>query len=210
MKLPRFSTKLTVIGAVLGVSLGTGGIAAAYFSTTGTGKGSTTVGSINTTGTFTVSAGTAAFHYKNTTGSPPSALLPSTPGTTNESYAGYTWTVTNKTEAMTHLASVTIAVAKTASSGTAEYTATGVLTVITGCKASWFAIGTGATAPAASNSDTTTITVSLTGITIGPHSNATTNHHSGTYTVQLVNSTSATQTSCNSHTPELKVTATSS
>lgn len=208
MRLPRFSKKFVALGAVVGITMGASGIAAAYFSTTGTGTGSTSVGSINTTGTFTVSAGTASFKYKTSTTPAPTGLLPSTPGTTNESYGLYTWTVTNKTEAVTHLATVAVSIDKAGT--TAEYTSAGTLTTMTGCKASWFAIGTGTAAPATSNTDSTTMTVTLTGVTLGPHSNATSNNHTGTYTVQLVNATTATQATCQADSPAILVHASSS
>lgn len=208
MRLPKFKKKMIAIAAVVGIIMGVGGVAAAYYSTTGTGKSHTTVESINTTGTFTVAGGTATFKFKDTTGTPPTGLMPSTPGTTNESYAVYTWTVTNKTEAVVHLAHVTVSIDK--SGTTAEYTTSTTLKKMTGCKAAWFAIGTTTAAPATGNSDSTSMTATLSTLTLGPHSNATTNHHTGKYTVQLVNSTSATQSTCEGHEPAITVHATSS
>lgn len=179
MRLPRFSKKLTAIGAVIGISLGTGGIAAAYFTATGAGTGHAAVG---TSTPFTVTAGT-----------PTGTIYPSsTPWTT--ATATITYTVKNTSPATEHYtipANTDTIVASTATTHTATIagqTSTPakpkVTTYVAGCKAIWFGATNSAASGTLAKTATTTVTV----------------------TVHMTNETpGVTQDSCKTQTPFVKL-----
>lgn len=179
MRLPRFSKRLTAIGAVVGISLGTGGIAAAYFTASGTGTGHAPVG---TSTNFTVTAGTA-------TGTVYPSASPWTAAT-----ATIVYTVKNTSAATEHYtipANANTIVASTAATHTTTIagptTTTAkpkVTTYVTGCKAAWFGATNAAVTGTLAKTATTTVTV----------------------TVHMTSETpGVTQDSCQSHTPYVKL-----
>lgn len=206
MRFPRFNKKMAVIGFAVGIAAASGGAAFAYFTSAGSSSGSAHVGTITTTSGLAVTAGSPTYRYRVPTGTPPTGLLPSsaTSTTPNEVYAVYQWKVTNTTEAHVRLGKVTISIATTG--GTILTVATSTAKVTT-CKATWFSLALGNTAP------TTTHTGALTALstptTLAPHSNGPTNHATGTYTVMLVNTPVTNQDFCRGHTPKLLISASS-
>jgi len=143
VRLPKFSKKVMVIGAAAGITLGAAGIAAAYFTTTGTGTGHATVGSATA---FTVTSGT----YLGTL----------YPGTTK---ATVKFTIKNVGKGHQEATSATPSVA---SSGGNIVTNTSGLPV-SGCSASWFHVTDGLVAanlaPSGTTTDTVTVSMSTTG-----------------------------------------------
>jgi len=177
MRLPRFSKKLLAIGAVVGISLGTGGIAAAYFSASGTGNGHAPVG---TPTAFTVTAGTAT-----------GTLYPDTSPYTTAT-ATIVYTVKNTSIAKEHYtipansAAIVESTVSTHTTTIAGPTTTAgkpkLTTDVTGCTASWFGATNAAKSGTLAKTATTTVTV----------------------TVHMTNA-AATQNSCATHTPYVKL-----
>lgn len=137
MKLPKFSKKLIAIGAAAGIAMGAAGIAAAYFSATGTGTGKAAVG---TATPFTVT-------FKAPTGT----LYPNQSQTlhyTVKNNGGGTqhYTITTADYTITHNVG-----------GTVTGTPIGKI-----CKAAWFTVSTGAHAGTLVKGQTVTLTVKLT------------------------------------------------
>jgi hypothetical protein len=185
MNMKRFmNKKVAAIGLAAGLALGAAGIAAAYFTTDGSGTGTASVGSTPTGDNnlaVSVETGSATFNGTNT------ALLPTSLTDTNASIETIPYTVTNTTESDIHLSQEVITVSNTpgvAFPGT--------------CEGSWFSVdGTSPT-----GTDTQTNTASLL-----PNSDgAPGDQYSGTLTIQLVDN-SGNQNPCQGVTPTVTVSA---
>jgi len=145
VRLPKFSKKVMAIGAAAGITLGAAGIAAAYFTTTGTGTGHATVGSATA---FTVTSGT----YLGTL----------YPGTTT---ATVKFTIKNVGKGHQEVTKATPSVA----TKTTDIVTNTSGTKVTGCLAGWFAVSDGLAsanlAPNGTTTDTVTVTMHTTSVT---------------------------------------------
>jgi len=110
--------RVVMLALTAGLTFGAGGIAAAYFTSGGTGSGSAEVGS--TTGAFVL-----------TTGGPATPLLP------GDGPGAFDVAVTNTSGADAHIGTVSEAVARYGDSGDA---ATQDGADIPGCSADWFSV----------------------------------------------------------------------
>lgn len=189
MRFPKFSKKVMVLAAAGGLAMGAAGIAAAYFTSQGTGTGSATVA--GAPANFTVVVGAPS--YSSLT----NALQPTALITGNRSYATYTYKVTNTSDATVHLGTVTLTVTSGVTGGSV---ATG-----TACQNTWFAITT-STATSGTGSDSVVVTPDT---TLKPDSDGTpTDQFSSSFTLQLVNN-GTNQDGCESAHPTVKVHAAS-
>jgi hypothetical protein len=155
VRLPKFSKKVIAVGAATGLAMGAAGIAAAYFTNSGTGTGHAVVG---TSGTFT-----ATFTSVN-----PANLYPGKTQT-------ITLTLTNNGSGTQHFtitrADWSVVSTTTASSSTLGDVKTtgGVHTgsYILGCEAKWFSFpATTARHPTPNTNGYTTGTVAAGGTTL--------------------------------------------
>lgn len=121
MKVPRIKKKFVAIGLASGLAMGAAGIAAAYFSSTGTGKGSAKVGSATHLTVSQTSTNGTTYLYPD--------------GTTTT----LTFTITNPGKGTQHYV-VTASDASIATAGTVKGLAVtyGSTAAIPGCKSTWF------------------------------------------------------------------------
>ena len=182
MNMKRFMNKKVVaIGLAAGLTLGAAGAAFAYFTTSGSGNGTATVGS--TSNDWAVS--NVAYS------SGPLALFPGVSGDSTMQTWGFK--ITNSTTGALGLQNVTVTVEQSSLTG--------------GCEASWFQVDGKATSDTFNADNGMTLADSTPSpITSLPHDVAASDNVTGTFTLQLVDNGSV-QDACQGQTPTVTVAA---
>ncbi|MGH8980132.1 MAG: hypothetical protein ACRDWE_03780 [Acidimicrobiales bacterium] len=197
MRLPNFSKKAVALAAAVGIVLGTGGIAAAYFTTTGTGHATVTVGTTTTKTDWTVTL----------TGSP--TFMGATTKTATKIYSGgyerRPLKITNVAASYEGLKIVKVTLNTIATSSTTLVVTTAGAK-IAGCLATWWTVtlrtAAGTTTEATYTATTHTAKYTLATVkTMAPTAIA-------TYVVELMlKHTDVTQIACENAVPKFTVTA---
>jgi hypothetical protein len=157
VKLPRIKRKFVAIGLATGLAMGAAGIAAAYFSTTGTGHGNASVGA---KGSWVISFGAVSYTTD-------SAIYPGT----SETVAT---TVTHTGHGNAKLNALTATMTKATTPTTIvnpQVVVNSTGAAVAGCQATWFSASITQTGvgskygSGASQSETTTITLNTDTVT---------------------------------------------